>query len=158
MKQFFAIICTVISLVAFGQNGKKSTFEGNFFSISYPADWTLEREGEIVNIFPANEIGAITISGYEGINFDEKQTKQMILDLYKSSDSTDKVQTKKKNGMTEYYYEYFDDTEKMNWVTKILKKGEELQLITINCEQKFWNGNYRMMFLDSFNSYKPAKK
>lgn len=42
------------------------TFESpaGFYSISYPATWKLQRDGNIVNIMPPDERGAVTISAF----------------------------------------------------------------------------------------------
>ncbi len=37
-----------------------------FYSVEHPADWRVKREENIVNIFPADDSGAVTISAYIG--------------------------------------------------------------------------------------------
>jgi hypothetical protein len=37
-----------------------------FYSVDHPGDWRVKREENIVNIFPADDSGAVTISAYIG--------------------------------------------------------------------------------------------
>lgn len=150
------VLVLLLSLLSFRQSAAElKIYDGEHFSISYPADWKMENSNEIVHIFPANEIGAITISGYEGVELNEEDLKKMMRDITGVPDVDGKISVKSKNGYKEYYHEYADTKENVNWVTKIFRKGNDLQMVTVNCETKYWNGNYRMMFLDALKSYKP---
>ena len=37
-----------------------------FYSVDHPSDWRVEKDGNIVNIIPADDSGAVTISAYIG--------------------------------------------------------------------------------------------
>jgi len=43
---------------------KKLESPARFYSIQYPASWKVSREGNIVNVFPPDENGAVTISAF----------------------------------------------------------------------------------------------
>ena len=150
-----ALILMVFALLSFKKSTEKTTFEGEYFSISYPAEWKIENENDIVNIFPANEIGAITISGYEGVELNEEGVKKLMVDITGIADLPNKVTMKNKGGFEEYYQEYEDRKSNMFWITKVFKKKGDMHVVTMNCDSKYWNGNYRMMFLDAIKSYKP---
>ncbi|HCN49375.1 MAG TPA: hypothetical protein DIT10_09795 [Chryseobacterium sp.] len=137
---------------------KAMTYDSPNYSINVPEGWKSTNDSEIVNIFPTSEIGAITISEYHDLNLPKAETKKFILALYKSEDQESKVkESRSKKGYTEYYYEYFDPKEKLFWVTRAFQKEKELYLVTINCGQKFWNGNYMTLFNETFNSFKIKK-
>lgn len=137
---------------------KANSYDSPNYSINVPDGWRSTNDSEIVNIFPTSEIGAITISEYHDLNLPKAETKKFILALYKSEDEEKKVkESKSKKGYTEYYYEYFDPKEKLYWITKAFQKDKDLYLVTINCGQKFWNGNYMTLFNETFNSFKIKK-
>ena len=145
----------LFALFSFKESQNKTTFDGAHFSITYPADWKIENANDLVNIFPAHEIGAITISGYEGVQLDQEGVKNLIVEITGLPDVHKDVSVKNRNGFAEYYHEYDDAKNNMHWITKIYIKKNDMHLVTINCESKYWNGVYRMMFLDALKSYKP---
>jgi len=65
--------------------------------------------------------------------------------------------TGSKKGYSEYQYEYFDEKEKLFWVTKLYQKDKNMFLVSINCQQKHWNGNYMKVFNETFESFKIKK-
>ncbi len=137
---------------------KKQTYENTNYSINYPEGWVAMNNTDIVNIFPTNQIGAVTISEYHDLDLPSTEIKKFILALYKSSDEENKVKSNKnKKGYTEYFYEYFDPKEKLFWITKVFQKDKEIYLIAINCGEKYWNGNYMSLFNETFNSFKIKK-
>ncbi|WP_221630235.1 hypothetical protein [Chryseobacterium lactis] len=156
MKKLLLFSAFLSGSLLFSQKAK--TYDSPNYSINIPEGWKSTNDSEIVNIFPTSEIGAITISEYHDLNLPKAETKKFILALYKSEDQESKVkESRSKKGYTEYYYEYFDPKEKLFWVTRAFQKEKELYLVTINCGQKFWNGNYMTLFNETFNSFKIKK-
>ncbi|MDH6253214.1 hypothetical protein M2347_002941 [Chryseobacterium sp. H1D6B] len=146
------------STFSFAQKAQTKVYDSQNYSIAAPDLWKIMNDKDIVNIFPDNEIGAITISEYHDLNLPKTETKKFILALYKSSDEENKVKSKSsKKGYTEYSYDYFDEKGKVFWITKVFQKEKDLYLVTINCEQKYWNGNYMNLFNETFNSFKIKK-
>ncbi|WP_308005151.1 hypothetical protein [uncultured Chryseobacterium sp.] len=158
MKKFLLIISLVTGSLLFAQSVPTKVYENDNYSITLPEGWKVTNDSDIINIFPGNEIGAITISEYHDLNLPKTETKKFILALYKSSDDEKKIKSKSgKKGYTEYFYEYDDDHEKLHWITKVFQKDKDLFLVTINCTQKYWNGNYMKLFNEAFNSFKIKK-
>ncbi|MBL7878735.1 MAG: hypothetical protein JNN23_02560 [Chryseobacterium gambrini] len=158
MKKFLLIISLVTGSLLFAQSVPTKVYENDNYSITIPEGWKVTNDSDIINIFPGNEIGAITISEYHDLNLPKKETKKFILALYKSSDDEKKIKSKSgKKGYTEYFYEYDDDHEKLHWITKVFQKDKDLFLVTINCTQKYWNGNYMKLFNEAFDSFKIKK-
>ncbi|MET3538079.1 hypothetical protein [Chryseobacterium limigenitum] len=156
IKKSILIVTLLLGFFSFAQ--KLKVYENPNYSINLPDGWKAMNEGDIVNIFPTNEIGAITISEYHDLNLPKTETKKFILALYKSSDDESKIKSKNgKKGYTEYFYEYLDEKEKLFWITKVFQKDKDLYLVSINCGQKYWNGNYMTLFNDTFNSFKIKK-
>lgn len=156
MKKIILITTFLLGFLSFAQ--KQQVYENSNYSIIYPDGWKAMNEDDIVNIFPTNEIGAITISEYHDLNLPKAETKKFILSLYKSSDDENTIKSKNgKKGYTEYLYEYFDEKDKLFWITKVYQKDKDLYLISINCGQKYWNGNYMTLFNETFNSFKIKK-
>ena len=158
MKKFLLIISLVTGSLLFAQSVPTKVYENDNYSITLPEGWKVTNDSDIINIFPGNEIGAITISEYHDLNLPKTETKKFILALYKSSDDEKKIKSKSgKKGYTEYFYEYDDDHEKLHWITKVFQKDKDLFLVTINCTQKYWNGNYMKLFNEAFDSFKINK-
>ncbi|WP_336718026.1 hypothetical protein [Chryseobacterium mucoviscidosis] len=158
MKKFLLIISLVTGSLLFAQSVPTKVYENDNYSITLPEGWKVTNDNDIINIFPGNEIGAITISEYHDLNLPKTETKKFILALYKSSDDEKKIKSKSgKKGYTEYFYEYDDDHEKLHWITKVFQKDKDLFLVTINCTQKYWNGNYMKLFNEAFDSFKIKK-
>ena len=158
MKKFLLIISLVTGSLLFAQSVPTKVYENDNYSITLPEGWKVTNDSDIINIFPGNEIGAITISEYHDLNLPKTETKKFILALYKSSDDEKKIKSKSgKKGYTEYFYEYDDEHEKLHWITKVFQKDKDLFLVTINCTQKYWNGNYMKLFNEAFDSFKIKK-
>ncbi len=158
MKRLIAAMLLFTGLLVFSQSVPTKVYEQENYSITLPEGWKVTDDSNIINIFPSNEVGAITISEYHDLNLPKAETKKFILALYKSSDDESRIKSKSgKKGYTEYRYEYFDDQQKLFWITKVLQKDKDLFLVTINCGQKYWNGNYMKLFNEAFDSFKIKK-
>lgn len=158
MKKTFFITAFLFSVFSFSQNLRKELYESENYSIAMPDTWKATNDDGIVNIFPTNEIGAITISEYHNLDLPKAEVKKFILALYNSPDDEKKVKnTGSKKGYSEYQYEYFDEKEKLFWVTKLYQKDKNMFLVSINCQQKHWNGNYMKVFNETFESFKIKK-
>ncbi|MDR6403391.1 MULTISPECIES: hypothetical protein [Chryseobacterium] len=158
MKKIILVLSFLRAFFSFAQNVPTKVYDSKNYSITLPEDWKVTNDSEIINIFPGNQIGAITISEYHDLNLPKTETKKFILALYKSADDEKKIKSKSgKKGYTEYFYEYFDEKEKLYWTTKVLQKEKDLFLVTINCQQKYWNGNYMKLFNEAFDSFKIKK-
>lgn len=156
MKKIILVTAFLSGSLFFAQKAK--VYDSPDYSINVPAGWRATNDNDIVNIFPANEIGAITISEYHGLNLPKADMKKFILALYKSEEPESKIKENRgRKGYTEYFYEYFDEKEKLFWITRAFQKDKDLYLISINCGQKFWNGNYMSLFNETFNSFKIKK-
>ena len=51
-----------------------------------------------------------------------------------------------------------DEKENLFWITKVYQKNKNLFLLSINCQKKHWNGNYKLLFEESFASFKIKNK
>ena len=158
MKKISFLFAVLLSLSLFAQKSDTEVFESENYQITMPDTWKVTNDEGIVNIFPNNQIGAITISEYHDLELPKGETKKFILALYNSSDDEKKIKNGNgKRGFTEYFYEYFDEKEKLVWLTKVFQKNKELYIISINCQQKYWNGNYMKVFNETFDSFKIKK-
>ncbi|GAA4162043.1 hypothetical protein GCM10022217_28770 [Chryseobacterium ginsenosidimutans] len=158
MKKIIVAASFFAASVLFAQSVPTKVYDSDNYSIALPEGWKVTNDSNIINIFPSNEIGAITISEYHDLNLPKTETKKFILSLYKSTDDEKKVKSKSgKKGYTEYFYEYFDEKEKLVWITKVLQKDKDMFLVSINCTQKYWNGNYMKLFNEAFESFKIKK-
>lgn len=158
MKKLFLLITFLYSIASYSQKIKTELYDSENYSIETPDTWKLTNDQGIINIFPTSQIGAITISEYHDLDLPKTEVKKFILALYQSEDDEEKVKnTGNKKGFTEYQYEYLDEKEKIFWVTKVYQKNKELYLITINCQEKHWNGNYMKLFNEAFESFKIKK-
>lgn len=155
MKKNLFLILFFVGILSYSQKLTTKDFETPSYSLSIPDTWVTKSDNDIINIFPSSEIGAITISEYEGIALSKVEAKKFILDIQHSKENTNKIKAKSsKKGFTEYHYEFLNEEKKEMWITKLLQKDDHLILMTITCQIKYWNGNYRNQFLESFNSFK----
>jgi len=158
MKKTLFLFAILFSLSLFAQKSDTEVFESENYQITMPNTWKITNDEGIVNIFPSNQIGAITISEYHDLELPKQETKKFILALYNSSDDEKKIKSNSsKRGFTEYFYEYFDEKEKLFWLTKVFQKNKEMYIVSINCQQKYWNGNYMKVFNETFDSFKIKK-
>ncbi|MCJ8153866.1 hypothetical protein MKJ01_08875 [Chryseobacterium sp. SSA4.19] len=155
MKKILSALFLYTAVFSFAQSASTKVYESQNYSITLPDAWKVTDDDNIINIFPDNHIGAITISEYHGLNLPKEETKKFILALYKSSDDEKNVKSRNgKKGYTEYFYEYTDQKEKLIWRTRVFQKDKDLFLISVNCGQKYWNGNYMTLFNEAFDSFK----
>lgn len=158
MKKTLFLFAILFSLSLLAQKSDTEVFESENYQITMPNTWKITNDEGIVNIFPSNQIGAITISEYHDLELPKQETKKFILALYSSSDDEKKIKSNSsKRGFTEYFYEYFDEKEKLFWITKVFQKNKEMYIVSINCQQKYWNGNYMKVFNETFDSFKIKK-
>ena len=158
MKKIVLMTTFLLSVYSYAQKLGTELYESENYSITMPDTWKATNDDGIVNIFPTNEIGAITISEYHDLDLPKTEVKKFILALYNSQDDEKKVKiTGSKKGYTEYQYEYFDEKEKLFWFTKLYQKDKNFFLVSINCQQKHWNGNYMKVFNETFESFKIKK-
>ncbi|KUJ56660.1 hypothetical protein [Chryseobacterium aquaticum] len=158
MKKTLFLFAILFSLSLLAQKSDTEVFESENYQITMPNTWKITNDEGIVNIFPSNQIGAITISEYHDLELPKQETKKFILALYNSSDDEKKIKSNSsKRGFTEYFYEYFDEKEKLFWLTKVFQKNKEMYIVSINCQQKYWNGNYMKVFNETFDSFKIKK-
>lgn len=156
MKRILLFSAILSGSLFFAQKAK--VYESTHYSINVPEGWKSTNDSDIVNIFPTSQIGAITISEYHDLPLPKEEMKKFVLALYQSQDAESKVKEKKgSKGYTEYSYEHYDEKEKLYWTTKAFQKDKNLYLVSINCGQKFWNGNYMTLFNETFNSFKIKK-
>lgn len=158
MKKLLFLLFLMTALSVTAQSVPVTQYESPNYSIAYPKDWKATDDSGIINIFPPNQIGAVTISEYHDLNLPKTETKKFILALYKSGDD-EKIVTSRngRKGYTEYFYEYNDDKEKLVWLTKVYQKEKDLYLISVNCSRKYWNGNYMKLFKEAFESFQVKK-
>lgn len=158
MKKIVLMTALLLSMYSYTQKLGTELYESENYSITMPDTWKATNDDGIVNIFPTNEIGAITISEYHNLDLPKTEVKKFILALYNSQDDEKKVKiTGSKKGYSEYQYEYFDEKEKLFWFTKLYQKDKDFFLVSINCQQKHWNGNYMKVFNEIFESFKIKK-
>jgi hypothetical protein len=158
MKKILVALSFFAGSFIFAQSVPTKVYDSENYSITLPEGWKVTNDSDIINIFPSNEIGAITISEYHDLNLPKAETKKFILSLYHSADDEKQVKSKSgKKGYTEYFYEHFDEKEKLYLITKVFQKDKNLFLISINCGKKYWNGNYMKLFNEAFESFKIKK-
>ncbi len=155
MKKILSALFLCIGFFLFAQSVPAKVYESPNYSVTIPDGWKVTDDHNIINIFPDNHIGAITISEYHDLNLPKAETKKFILALYQSSDDEKKVISRNgKKGYTEYAYDYVDEKEHLIWRTRVFQKDKNLFLISVNCGQKYWNGNYMKLFNEAFDSFK----
>lgn len=133
------------------QKDELLTYKGGKFTIEYPGLWQVLNENGILNFFPKENYGAVTISSYSNIDFPLDKTKEFILEMNNINDNPKNVKMTTKGSIVEFYYEHTD--ENLKWITKAFRKQNDFYLLTINCELNKWDKN-KDSFIASMNSFK----
>ena len=149
MRLFFILLVSTHSL--FAQNENVKTYRGNKFTIQYPDNWQISNEKGIVNFFPQDNYGAVTISVHSGINFSLAKTKSFIIEMNGSKENPNRVKMTKQASVTVFDYEY--EAKGIKWVTRVFRKNNDLFLVTINCDDIYWDAN-KDAFLKVLHSFK----
>jgi hypothetical protein len=139
------------TLQACGQQNKYMTYEGDKFTLDYPAQWHASNENGILNFSPFENYGALTLSHYSNIDFPLDKTKEFILEMNEIKDKPSNVKMATKGNITEFYYEHIDKDTK--WITKAFRKSTDFYLLTINCNLNKWEEN-KDIFMKIINSFK----
>ena len=136
---------------AFSQVEQLKTYTAERFSLQYPAIWIMAEENGIINFYPKEDYGAITVSFHSNIDFPLSRTKKIILEIMGITDDPANVKMTEKGDIIEFYYEH--TIENVKWVTKAFRRNDEFYLLTINCELNMWQKE-KMPFIKSLNSFK----
>lgn len=158
MKVLFTILAVVVfslglTIQACSQgNPQMKIFQNPQYLVQYPADWAVTSEKGIVNIYPKNQDGAITISFFSDITFPLDETKSSIIEMNELSDSPESVKMTKLADVVEFTHNFVDAKANRHWFTKVLRKGSDLYLITINCRNEVWEKQKGSLFsvVDTF--------
>jgi len=152
-KSLFNILA-LIGLTTFqacGQQNKSTIYKSDKFSLEYPTQWQTSNENGVLNFFPAENYGALTVSYHSDIDFPLDKTKEFILEMNEIKDKPSNVKMTTKGNVTEFYYEHIGKDVK--WVTKAFRKNTDFYLLTINCDLNKWGTN-RDTFMRIINSFK----
>ncbi len=136
---------------ACGQKDKLTTYNGRKFTIDYPSTWQTTNENGILNFFPKENYGAVTISHHSDINFPLDKTKEFILEMNNIKDNSENIKMAINGDVTEFYYEHID--KNLQWVTKAFRKKNDFYLLTINCELNKWAKN-KESFITVLSSFR----
>ena len=147
----FLLFIGLTAQQACGQQNKTTIYKGDKFTLEYPAQWQTTNENGILNFFPKENYGALTLSYHSDIDFPLEKTKEFILDLNEIKDKPENVKMTKRGDITEFSYEHID--KDLKWVTKAFRKKTDFYLLTINCEINKWDTN-KDTFLKAINSFK----
>ena len=145
------LILTLPGLHAFCQQEQLKTYRSERFSLQYPATWKTKDESGILNFYPEDDYGAITISYRSGIDFPLNKTRDLILEISEVNDNPANVKMTKKAAVTEFYYEHTSNNVK--WITKAFRKKDDFYLVTVNCDLSRWDQE-KLQFLKTLNSFK----
>jgi hypothetical protein len=147
----FILFIGLTTLQACGQQNNMTIYKGDKYTLEYPVQWQTTNENGILNFFPTEDFGALTLSYYSDIDFPLEKTKEFILEMNEIKGNPENVKMIKKGDITEFSYEHID--KGLKWVTKAFRKKTDFYLLTINCELNKWDTN-KVTFLKVINSFK----
>jgi len=73
---------------------------GGLYSVTYPGDWRVEEEGNIVNIRPPDGVGEVTISAFHGLPPEADFARKLLADTFKDDEALGEAHEIAKNGWT----------------------------------------------------------
>lgn len=133
------------------QKNKLTIYQGDKFTIEYPSLWQTTNENGILNFFPKENYGAVTVSSHSNIDFPLDKTKEFILEMNEINDNPENVRMTMKGDVAEFYYEH--SNKNLKWITKAIRKKNNFYLLTINCELDKWDKN-KESFIAVMNSFR----
>ena len=111
----------------------------------------MSNTNDILNFYPKENFGSVTISAYRDITFPLEKTREFILESSQVTDKPENVRTITNQGFTEFYYENTQDGIK--WVNKAFRKDTNLFYLTINCPLNKWETE-KETFIKVMESFK----
>jgi hypothetical protein len=144
------LVVSFLCLQSFGQINNTKTYTDKLFSITYPNNWESSNENGILNFYPIDQSGAITISTYANFDLPLNDLKQSLLELTSSKVNLDSVKVINANNPIELYFECISNDIK--WIAKAFKKGKNLIFITINSSPVIWEQKSNL-FLDVLKTF-----
>ena len=151
--QLFLLFLFVALLIlpSFIQKAKDKIYSGNRFSIGYPYNWEIAVQEEVVQLFPTDNNGSVTITSYVGIDLPPEEMPAYLLSLYQLHTTEAKVIIIPAGERTDYFFEHTRGGTQ--WFVKAVHNGNDLYLLTVNCEVGKW-GSSKPLFLKVVNSFR----
>jgi hypothetical protein len=106
------------------------------YELEYPKSWILHREENILNIFPKDQIGAVTISAFLFKSQTNKDILQLLNKQFGLEKREIKVDLKKIDNTTIFEFEYLNEEDKRYWIVVGKKGSKNFALGTINSTEK----------------------
>jgi len=102
-----------------------------FYTVEYPENWRISCEGNIVNIFPPEANGAVTISAFHGIGASLNESIGQLFKNYQAVSPPHPVSRNNWNGLQAEYLQQVDEGFRY-WVVIGAIYRKTLVLITAN--------------------------
>jgi hypothetical protein len=114
------------------------TSPAGFYTVEHSANWRIERDENIVNIFPPNGDGAVTISAFRGDNFSPVALNGLIQRVYKNYEVVSPLSATSQNNWDGLQAEFLQTVESglRSWLVIGACYGKVLVLITANDTQE----------------------
>jgi hypothetical protein len=134
MKLPFIIFCLFGINSVFAAETKKFESPAGFYTISYPSDWKVSTEENIVNIVPTDGRGAVTISAFYSKNGDMNPFLEMMQQLFAKSEPVAKFHSYEKTPLSGIEGEFREkDGETLHrWIVRGVHNKQVFVLITAN--------------------------
>jgi hypothetical protein len=132
-------------------SGDLRLYRGDKFSLKYPIDWQVTNEKGIINFFPNENYGAVTLSERSGITFPMAKTRECLLDMHQVKDHPENVKMTSNGNVFEFRYEHVE--KEIRWITKIVRRNYDFYHFTINCKTDKWERS-KTAFIDTLESFK----
>jgi hypothetical protein len=128
------IILAFGSAAASGAELKKFESPAGFYSIEYPSEWKLARDGDIVNIFPPDERGAVTISAFHSESGDMQAFLHMTREPFASSEGVVRFSPYRKAPLSGIAGEFREEQDGVwrYWVVRGIHLKHVFVLVTAN--------------------------
>jgi hypothetical protein len=148
-----ALFVALLILPSFIQKAKDKVYKGKGYRISYPYNWEIAVQNDIVHLYPTENDGAITISTYTGIDMPDEEIPAFLFNIHHIDTADAPVMIVPKGDMTEFFFEH--TKAQVQWVTKAIRHNNELYLLTVNCVVNKWSSS-KPVFLKAIHSFRPG--
>jgi len=114
------------------------------YSLAYPRSWKTELEDDILNIFPADEKCAVTVSAYVGDTVSDEELLSLLAKAFKAQVATSSPAPVSGKGWQGFRQTFREVDDPIEWIAINCRSSHVLVLITVNCEAQVMDANAQL--------------
>jgi hypothetical protein len=146
-----ALFVALLILPSFIQKAKDKVYRGKGFRISYPYNWEIAVQNEVVNLYPTENDGVVTVSTYTNMDMPDEEIPSFLFNIHHLDAADVQVMIVPNGDTTGFFFEH--TRANMQWFTKAIRHNNEIYLLTASAAVNKWNSS-KPVFLKVINSFR----